>query len=128
MSEAAKSQQTVNDVTTLLQKYAAGKRDFNNANLSDAQLFQQNLKGVDFSYTDLSQANLSNANLRGADLSYTDLSQADLSQADLRGSLLLAANLRQAKLQHAKLEGADYDRNTHFPENFDPAQAGMKQR
>jgi uncharacterized protein YjbI with pentapeptide repeats len=128
MSDAAKLQHPVNDVNTLLQEYAAGKRNFNNANLSNAQLFQQNLKGIDFSYADLSQANLSNANLRGADLSYTDLSQADLTGADLRGSLLLATNLRQAKLQDAKLEGADYDRNTHFPENFDAVSVGMKQR
>jgi uncharacterized protein YjbI with pentapeptide repeats len=127
MSDAA-NQHTVNDVTTLLQKYAVGKREFSNANLSDAQLTQQNLKGIDLSYADLSQANFNSANLRGADLSYADLSQADLTSADLRGSLLLATNLRRAKLKDAKLEGADYDRNTHFPENFDPVSAGMKQR
>ncbi|OKH28519.1 pentapeptide repeat-containing protein [Chroogloeocystis siderophila] len=128
MSEAAKSSPIVSAVATLLENYAAGKRNFNNANLGDAQLQGENLKGVDFSYADLSQAKLSNANLRGADLSYADLSQADLTGTDLRGSLLLGANLRQAELKNAKLEGADYDRNTHFPENFDPMSVGMKQR
>ncbi len=42
---------------------------------------------------------------------YADLSQANLSKANL------TLNLR-----------ADDDRNTHFPENFDPASVEMKQR
>lgn len=119
-------QQPINTVATLLEKYAQGRRDFIRAELSDADLPGVNLKGSDLSYADLSAANLCGANLRGTDLSYCDLSQANLTDADLRGSLLMSANLRGANLQGAKLEKADCDRNTHFPPNFDPIQAGMQ--
>ncbi|ALF55209.1 low-complexity protein [Nostoc piscinale CENA21] len=118
-------QQPINAVATLLEKYAEGQRDFERAELGDADLQGVNLKGSDLSYADLSTANLQGANLRGSDLSYCDLSQANLTDADLRGALLMSANLRQANLQGTKLDKADCDRNTHFPPNFDPVQAGI---
>ncbi|MBW4674205.1 MAG: pentapeptide repeat-containing protein [Desmonostoc geniculatum HA4340-LM1] len=120
------SQQSINNAATVVERYAAGKRDFSRAELGNADLQGINLKGSDLSYADLSQANLSGANLRGTDLSFADLSQANLRDADLRGALLMSANLRQADLKGANLEKADCDRSTHFPENFDPAKAGMQ--
>jgi uncharacterized protein YjbI with pentapeptide repeats len=120
------SQQPRNTAATLVESYAAGKRDFSKAELGNADLQSINLKGSDLSYTDLSEANLSGANLRGTDLSFADLNQANLRDADLRGALLMSANLRQADLKGANLEKADYDRNTHFPHDFDPVKAGMQ--
>ncbi|MEH2110741.1 pentapeptide repeat-containing protein [Nostoc sp.] len=120
------SQQPINSAATVVENYAAGKRDFSKAELGDADLQGINLKGSDFSYADLSEANLSSANLRGVDLSFTDLSQANLRDTDLRGALLMSANLHQADLKGANLEKADYDRNTHFPQDFDPVKAGMQ--
>ncbi|MDZ8186739.1 MAG: pentapeptide repeat-containing protein [Nostoc sp. ChiSLP02] len=125
MSEV-NSQQSINNAAAILESYAAGKRDFSKAELGNADLQGINLKGSDFSYADLSESNLSGANLRGTDLSFADLSQANLRDADLRGALLMSANLREADLKGAKLEKADYDRSTHFPENFDPVKAGMQ--
>ena len=120
------SQQPINSAATLVESYAAGKRDFSKAELGNADLQSINLKGSDLSYADLSEANLSGANLRGTDLSFADLGQANLKDADLRGALLMSANLRQADLKGTKLEKADYDRSTHFPEDFDPVKAGIQ--
>ncbi|AVH65416.1 low-complexity protein [Nostoc sp. 'Peltigera membranacea cyanobiont' 213] len=120
------SQQPINTAATLVESYAAGKRDFSKAELGNADLQAINLKGSDFSYADFSEANLSGANLRGTDLSFADLGQANLRDADLRGALLMSANLRQADLKGAKLEKADYDRSTHFPQDFDPIKVGMQ--
>ena len=120
------SQQPINSAATLVENYAAGKRDFSKAELGNADLQGINLKGSDLSYADLSEANLSGANLRGTDLSFADLGQANLKDSDLRGALLMSANLRQADLKGTKLEKADYDRGTHFPQDFDPVKAGMQ--
>ena len=127
MSEV-NSQQPINSVAALVEKYTEGKRDFSRAELGNADLQGINLRGADLSYADLSEANLRGANLRGTDLSYTDLSQANLSDADLRGALLISANLRDADLSGANLEKADYDRSTYFPLDFDPVKADMQIR
>ncbi len=55
----------------LLTAYAAGRRDFSGANLSDATLRDADLRGAD-----LSGATLRDATLRGATLSRADLSGA----------------------------------------------------
>ncbi|MFM2062885.1 MAG: hypothetical protein RLZZ507_2555 [Cyanobacteriota bacterium] len=119
-------QQPIKSAATLIEEYVAGKRDFERAELGDANLQGVDLKGSDLSYADLSTANLSRAILRGCDLSYTDLSQANLQNADLRGAMLFSADLRQADLQGTRLEKADCDHNTHFPPNFDAITAGVK--
>lgn len=119
-------QQPVNSAETIIKDYAAGKRNFEKAELSNANLQGVDLKGADFSYTDLSNANLSSANLRGCDFSFADLSQANLQDADLRGAMLFSADLRQSDLQGTHLEKADCDHNTHFPANFNPIEAGVK--
>ncbi len=76
----------------LLAAYAAGRRDFTDANLRGA-----NLRG----------ANLRGANLRGANLYGADLYGADLEGANLRGADLYGADLRSANLRGANLEGCD---------------------
>ena len=67
----------------------------------------------------LSSANLSGADLRRARLSDADLSAASLWGADLRGADLCGADLCGADLSEAK-----YDRETRWPEGFDPIAAG----
>ncbi|TAF11007.1 MAG: pentapeptide repeat-containing protein [Nostocales cyanobacterium] len=119
------SQQPISSAARIVEEYAVGKRDFEKAELGEANLQNLDLKGANFSYADLSTANLSGANLRGCDLSFADLSKADLQNADLRGAMLFSANLRQADLQGTKLEKADCDHNTHFPPDFDYIKAGI---
>ena len=75
-------------VQELLARYAAGERNFSNADLRNA---------------DLGDAYLRGANLDGADLSNADFSNADLGDADLRGADLRGADLRGANLVGANL-------------------------
>lgn len=91
----------------LLRRYAAGERNFVNANLRYALLNQRNLSKANLSWTKLSWANLSEANLSGADLTAADLSEANLSGANLSQTSLVRANLTKANLQRADLRGAD---------------------
>ncbi|MDP5018508.1 pentapeptide repeat-containing protein [Anabaena sp. UHCC 0187] len=118
-------QQPINSAARIVEEYTAGKRDFERAELGDADLQGLDLKGADFSYADLSTANLSSTNLRGCDLSFADLNEANLENADLRGAMLFSANLRNANLQGTHLEKADCDHNTHFPPDFDHIAAGV---
>ena len=64
---------------------------------------------------DLRRADLFGADLEGVDLSGADLNEANLSGADLGGALLSRANLI----------GARANKNTVWPEGFDPEAAGV---
>jgi len=116
---------TLMDASELLERYAAGERNFigvelsgadlRDAKLSNADLTGTNLRNVNLKNADLSNAtliatltaaDLSNANLSGARLS-GDLTEADLSNANLSGANLIAAKLRVAKLRGANLANAD---------------------
>lgn len=79
----------------LLQRYAAGERDFSGIVIWDANLVKANLRGI----------NLSHADLSGACLIAADLSEANLDQIRLEGSDLTSAILRQSSLKGAGLEG-----------------------
>ena len=69
---------------------------------------------------DLRRADLFGADLEGADLSGADLNEANLYEADLNGS-----DLGGALLSGANLIGATADKNTTWPEGFDPVAAGV---
>ena len=77
-----------------------GKR----ADLSDADLRFDNLRGVV-----LRNANLRYTGLSGANLRYADLRNANLEDAYLRFADLRDANLRFADLKYADLEGANLE-------------------
>lgn len=91
----------------LLQRYAAGEREFEEVRLSGANLQGAILHGIDLSEAMLGNADLSRADLRGADLSWADLSSANLQGADLRGAILTRADLTRANLTRANLRKAD---------------------
>lgn len=93
-------------VDELKRRYAAGERNFVNANLRCAALNNLNLSGANLSWAKLSLANLSQINLSGADLTAACLSDANLSGADLSGANLSLADLRGANLCDANLNGA----------------------
>ncbi|MGC9505905.1 pentapeptide repeat-containing protein [Baaleninema sp.] len=95
----------------LLERYAAGERDFGAIVLSEANLSRIDLRDANLSHAILSIANLSGANLGGANLSYakmnvTRLSGANLVRANLRGTILNVANMIRANLSHADLKEA----------------------
>jgi glutathione S-transferase len=97
----------VASASELLQRYAAGEREFEEIRLGNADLQGAILHGIDLSEAILGNANLSRADLRGADLSWTDLSGANLQGADLRGAILTRADLSRANLSRANLRKAD---------------------
>ena len=69
---------------------------------------------------DLRRADLFGADLEGADLSGANLNEANLYEADLNGS-----DLGGALLSGANLIGARADKNTTWPDGFDPESAGV---
>jgi hypothetical protein len=99
------------DASELLERYAAGERNFIGADLSGADLSDAKLSDVD-----LTGAILKNASLRNADLSnavlVANLTNADLSNANLSGATLSSnltdANLTDANLSNAKLVGSKF--------------------
>lgn len=93
-------------VDELKRRYAAGDRNFVNANLRCAALNNLNLSGINLSWAKLRLSDLSKANLSGADLTAADLSNANLSQTDLSGANLTLADLTGANLCETNLNGA----------------------
>ncbi|MBD2597792.1 pentapeptide repeat-containing protein [Nostoc spongiaeforme FACHB-130] len=103
--------------------------NFNNANLSRAKLIKAELWGVQFENVNLSNSNFSEAKLENCNLSGADLRGADLSKA----SLTLPESLNKLKLFGfdiqqmfgANMTGAYYNKNTKFPDDFNPKLLGM---
>jgi uncharacterized protein YjbI with pentapeptide repeats len=112
----------------LLERYAAGERDFSgvkldrgaklreadlrgvdlsNATLVRAKLDKANLSGANLSHTNLSGAWLEGANLSGANLGYAAMSDSILADANLTGAILSSTDLRDCSLEGANLSGAD---------------------
>jgi hypothetical protein len=105
------------------------KADLSGADLSGAYLNAAKLRYVDLSNANLSDTNLSGANLHGATLVEADLSDANLRGTDLSGAKLNNARLNYADLADAILSGIDlndakYNKETKWPEGFDPIGAG----
>ncbi len=94
-------------VEELLQLYAAGERNFSNANLRCATLLNCSLPAINLSYAKLNKANLTESNLSGAELTAADLSAANLSHVDLSKGSLIRANLTKANLSFANLRSAN---------------------
>lgn len=92
--------------------------------------------GVDLTGTRLAGANLSAARLTNAVLIGANLSEAtlqcailkgaDLSRADLRRTNLSGADLRMATLDGARLSAAVADASTLWPQDFVPAEHGVR--
>lgn len=76
---------------TLLDKYAAGQRNF-----QGAVLIKIDLRNTDLIQIDLSNADLTGANFKGADLSETNLTRADLTDAATYGWLIEDADFSRA--------------------------------
>jgi hypothetical protein len=83
-----------------------------------------NLKGAGLWKANLEGANLRFANLERADIGKANLKGVDLQGANLKGAFLLKANFTRANLKFANLEGAIYDKNTNWPDSFDPKEKG----
>ncbi|MBE9042062.1 pentapeptide repeat-containing protein [Oscillatoriales cyanobacterium LEGE 11467] len=85
-------------VTSLLERYEAGEREFGAIDLSEVHLSNVDLCGID-----LGDADLSHAKLYGVNLSHSNLSNANLNGAQLYGVNLYGVNLGNADLQGVDL-------------------------
>src|SRR5262249_40516011 len=89
-------------LTVIGRRMISTERDKGLLNFEETDLSNANLSGAN-----LSAANISVANVSGADRGVADLRGADLSEADLRGADLREADLRGAYLSEADLSGTD---------------------
>jgi superfamily I DNA and RNA helicase len=97
---------SVTDAGELLKRYDTGGRNFQNADLTGAQLAGADLRNANLIGAILRGADLRNAQLNGAKLVIADLSNADLTNANLRKAKLVGATLREAQLSGADLSWA----------------------
>ncbi len=107
----------------LLERYAAGERDFSEVDLRGANLsgvhrrfdvdsytepyrqgITSDLSGINLSSADLTEAYLRGVNLAGANLSNANLTRVDLSKSNLTNANLSGANLTEAFLEWTELD------------------------
>jgi uncharacterized protein YjbI with pentapeptide repeats len=69
----------------------------------------------------MKRACFANANLQKANMEGTFLKGCNFDEADLRGT-----NLKGASLEDAYFGNAKYDKETIWPDGFDPVTAGAK--
>lgn len=94
------------------------------SDLTNAQLLNANLEGATLFETNFTEAHMRKSNLRGVNLVNATLKGTELVRANLENADLSNANLEDAILHQANLRGAKYNKNTTFPEGFDPEAAG----
>jgi uncharacterized protein YjbI with pentapeptide repeats len=107
-----------------------------NVQLQGAYLIGAQFQGAVLSGAQLQGATLSGAQLQGVSLGGAQLQKASLSGAQLQGALLNGARLQGAFLNGAQLQGASLlgaqledahaDRETSWPEGFDPGRFGVR--
>ena len=115
----------------LLERYAAGERDFSGITLIRANFILADLRGINLSNAklngikliaaNLDGANLSGARLEGADLTSANLSRADLTGANLDGCQLVRTNFRDANLSEAGFWNACIDGALFYGANLQRA-------
>jgi hypothetical protein len=102
---------------------------FSDCNLSWASLPNANLRGAVFMMCNLSQASMFDTHLEDSRLSWTDLSGADLTHSYFDRAEFFVVNLESARdIETASLKDVTADRDTKWPEQFDPSAAGVRVR
>ena len=95
------------------------------ADLTGATLIEADLTDANLEWTTMKAANLDGATLRCADLTRANLAGANLCNADLSEANLSGTNLKGAEIAAASLSAAVADRNTVWPDGFNPTNAGV---
>jgi uncharacterized protein YjbI with pentapeptide repeats len=103
----------------LLERYAAGERDFSGVDLSGVNLMEVdltgiNLEGATLRRTKFSWSCLNRAIFRNADLENADFMLASLKECDFRGANLRSCNIIDTQLIRANFEGAIIDDATNI--------------
>jgi len=112
-----------------LKQASLGEANLSNAHLNNARMYKANLVEANLSNAYLHRADLRDTflwevNLAGAHLTYTGMNRADLTKAELTGADLRGADLDEAVLYGALLAGAKYNKDTIWPDDFNPDAAG----
>lgn len=92
----------------LLERYAAGERNFYAASLAGVDLSGRDLRNARFEAANLEGANLRGANLYGANLMRARLRRADLVRSDASLANFEEAQLFGSDFSSANLEGATF--------------------
>ncbi len=82
-------------------------KDFNFANLENADLSNSFLNGANMNFAVMRNANFSNSSLEGINMNFADLRYAKLDNTGMKGANLNFADLKYANLQNAVLDGAN---------------------
>lgn len=91
--------------------------------LQRADLSEASLRNADLTDASLQKANLSGADLRGVDLRRAKLKGATLTGASLEGARLAGADLEKVDLDKVTLDGATYDNETKWPAGHPTAES-----
>jgi hypothetical protein len=83
-------------------------KDFNFADLDNADFNNSILNGANMNFASMQYANFSNSSLRSANMNFADLKYADLRNAALDGANLNFVNLDGANMTGARLKGANH--------------------
>jgi uncharacterized protein YjbI with pentapeptide repeats len=67
----------------------------------------KNLEDKDFNFADLDNADFNNSNLDGANMNFASMQYANFSNSSLKGINMNFANMKYADLSNAVLDGAD---------------------
>ena len=95
------------------------------ADLTGATLIEADLTEANLEWTTMKAANLDGATLRCADLTRANIAGANLCNADLSEANLSGTNLKGAEIAAASFSAAVADRNTVWPDGFNPTNAGV---
>lgn len=95
-------------IGTILSNRNLEGKDFNFADLDNANFSNSSLNGANMNFADLKYAKLDNTEMKGANLNFADLKYADLSYAVLDGANLNFANLDGANMTGARLDDANH--------------------
>lgn len=98
--------------------------DYRSAWLPGSNMQDASMKFVNFQSSNLAKVNMSAADLTGAVLYNVVFDDANLSNANLYGADLRKARLKGTDLKGANLRNAIYDKETIWPDGFDPKAAG----
>lgn len=100
--------------------------DLRNANLGFSRLIEARLQNARLCDANLSSADLTRADLRNCRLNGVDLNRAIVKDANLSAAQLAESDLADCQaLESANWANAVFDKETSFPENFQPKNHGL---
>jgi len=98
------------------------------ANLRESILIAVNMQGADLRNADFEKSSIAGCDFTNADLWNAKFKESTLRKLDFRGSHLVGAEFTSADIAACNLQGARFGLSTHWPDGFDPLEAGAIDR